>query len=66
MGGVSILFAGGHLEVEISSCCHSGVYFLGGIVFYMGYTVNFGGVAIFSRCMATFHIGIVYLLVKDV
>ena len=34
MRGVSILFGGGHLEVEISSCC--GVYFLGGIVFFMG------------------------------
>ena len=34
MGGVSILFRGGHLEVEISSCWD--VYFLGGIVIYMG------------------------------
>ena len=51
MRGESILFGGGHLEVEISSCC--GVYFL-------------GGVAIFHKGMATFHIGIVYLLVKDV
>ena len=34
MGGVSILFRGGHFEVEISSCC--GVYFLGGIEIYMG------------------------------
>ena len=36
MRGVSILFGGGHLEVEISSCC--GVYFIfpWGIVFYMG------------------------------
>ena len=34
MGGVSILFGSGHLEVEISSCW--GVYFLGGIVIYMG------------------------------
>ena len=34
MGGVSILFGGGHLEVEISSCW--GVYFLAGIVIYMG------------------------------
>ena len=54
MRGVPILF-----EVEISSRC--GVYFLGGIVFYMG-----GGVAIFSRGMATSHIEIVYLLVKDI
>ena len=30
MGGVSILFGGGYLEIEISSCW--GIFFLGGVV----------------------------------
>ena len=71
MEGVLILwelvFGGGHLEAGRN-------FFLLGCIFPWGYsilygeyyTVKFGGVAIFSRGMATFHIGIVYLLVKDI